>query len=55
MANLWPIVERIREAAMIEESTLRGKLKAGEITKTRFDAELAKLERQLRASLATVR
>ena len=55
MLNLYPVVERIREAAMIEESTLRGKLKAGEITKARFDAELVKLERELRASLAIVR
>ena len=45
----------IREAAQIEESTLRAKLKAGEITRAQFKAELVTLERQLRAAIATLR
>ena len=55
MLNLYPVVERIREAAMIEESTLRAKLQAGEITRAQFKAELVTLERQLRAAISTLR
>ena len=45
----------IREAAQIGYATLRAKFDAGEITKEQFRAELVTLERQLRATIATLR
>ena len=49
--TLW----NIREAAQIEEATLRAKLNAGEITRAQFKAELITLERELKAAIATLR